>query len=66
MNRKVRALMVEKGIKQIEIAKELGVGAPAISGALNGHWESERVRKAIAARLGMSMKQLDRIWSTAA
>jgi transcriptional regulator with XRE-family HTH domain len=66
MNRKVRALMVEKGIKQKEIADELGVQAPAISGALNGHWESQRVRKAIATRLGITMKQLDRIWSTAA
>jgi transcriptional regulator with XRE-family HTH domain len=36
MNRKVRALMVEKGIKQKEIADELGVQAPAISGVLNG------------------------------
>ena len=66
MNRKVRALMVEKGIKQKEIADELGVRAPAVSGVLNGHWPSQRVREAIARRLGMTMKQLDRIWSTAA
>jgi predicted transcriptional regulator len=66
MNRKVRALMVEKGIKQKEIADELGVYAPAVSGALNGHWKSQPVREAIARRLGLTMKQLDKIWNTAA
>jgi predicted transcriptional regulator len=58
--------MVEKGIKNKDIAEELEIGPPSVSGAINGHWESQRVRKALAGRLGISMKQLNKIWSNIA
>jgi predicted transcriptional regulator len=55
---KIRALLVERGIRQAEIAKELGVTPPAVCAVLNGHWRSPRVEAHIAKRLGIPQEKL--------
>jgi transcriptional regulator with XRE-family HTH domain len=59
MNRKIKALLVSKGIKQKEIAESLGVSHVAVTGVLNGHWKSERVQRHIADMLG---KDYTKLW----
>lgn len=66
MNRKVKALMMEKGVRNKDIAAELGIGAPAVSGAINGHWVSNPVRDTLARKLGITRKRLDKMWDTEA
>lgn len=51
MCRKVKALMILKGISQTDIAKQLGVKRCTVSGAVNGLRKSRRVQRAIAAAL---------------
>lgn len=58
MNRKVKAMLVERGIMQKDIAKELGVLLSTVSGVINGHHASKRIKKYIAKRLGVSFKKL--------
>ena len=62
MNRKVKALLVERGIKQKDIAEELGVLLSTVSGVLNGHHSSARIRAYITKRLG---KSCERLWDKA-
>ncbi|HBG06289.1 MAG: hypothetical protein A2075_12020 [Geobacteraceae bacterium GWC2_58_44] len=64
-HRKVKALLNENGIKLKDVAVVAKVGVPAISGALNGHWESRPVQIALANVLGMNQKKFDRIWKHA-
>lgn len=63
MNRKIKALLIEKGIKQKELAEELSITPGVISGVIGGHFESRRVKIHIAQRLGMSYRAL---WGKAA
>jgi|GEM_PF-3046617 len=55
---KVRALMVEREIKQAEIAAELKVSRSHVSGVLYGRWRSRRVVECIARRLEMPVERL--------
>ena len=63
MNRKVKALLVERGIKQKDLADELGVLIGTVSGVINGHHSSKRIKQYIAKRLGIAY---ERIWGRAA
>lgn len=63
MSRKVKALLVEAGIKQKELAAELSVAEGTISGVINGHHTSRRIKKHIAERLH---KPYDRLWGKTA
>lgn len=54
----IRALLIKNQIKQVDIAKELGIKRPAVSGAISGHWQSRRVCEAIAKRLKMPVGKL--------
>lgn len=60
MNRKVKSLMVLKGIKSIDIARQLGVSRVTVSIVLTGKGKSQRIQKAIADALCM---QYEKLWS---
>lgn len=59
MNRKVKALLISRGIKQKDIAEALGVTHVAVTGVLNGHWSSERIQRYIADLL---KKDYTKLW----
>lgn len=63
MNRKVKSLLIRQGIKQAEIAKELGLKRCTVSGVINGHTDSKRIKEYIAKRLKMDFEKL---WGKAA
>lgn len=63
MNRKIKALLIEKGIKQKEIAAELGVTPGLVSGVINGHSESRPLKTHIAKMLG---RKYESLWGKAA
>lgn len=63
MNRKIKALLVEKGIKQKEIAEELAVTPGLVSGVIGGHFNSRRIKQAIADKLKMPYCK---VWGKAA
>ena len=63
MNRKIKALLVERGIKQKDLAEELGVLLATVSGVINGHHSSARIKQHIAKRLD---KPYARLWGKAA
>lgn len=58
---KIKAMLVERGITQAEIAKELGIAPSSVNGALTGYRQhrSRRVHEAIAQRVG---KSIDKLW----
>lgn len=58
MNNKVRALLVEKGIKQKDIAEALDVSPGVVCGVIGGYFSSRRVRKAIADALQMPYEKV--------
>lgn len=60
--RKIFALLAAKGIKLIDVAAIADVSVAAVSGPLNGHWESRPVQIACAKALGMDQVQFDKIW----
>lgn len=61
--RKIRSLLVEKGITLSEIAKEQEVSVAAVSLTASGKNKSARLREAIAAKLGTTS---DKLWRRAA
>lgn len=50
--------MMERGIRQVDIARRLRVTRGMVSAVLNGHSMSARVRRAIARALGMRVADL--------
>ena len=62
MNRKIKARLVVLGIKQKDIAEELGVLLSTVSGVIGGHHSSARIRDYITKRLG---KGSHRLWDKA-
>lgn len=63
MNRKVKALLIKKGIKQKQIADALGITPGTVSGAIGGHYESRPVKEKVAQLLQMDYEKL---WGKAA
>ncbi len=66
MNRKLKALLVEKGIKQTDIAKALGISVSAVCMALGGRCESRPVKLKTAELLQIDIQKLERFWRRAA
>lgn len=54
----ILSLMLEKGIRQNDLAKQIGVSNTAICLELNGHHASERVRIKIADALGVDVGKI--------
>ena len=63
MNRKLKARLVELDIKQKDLAEELGVRLGTVSGVINGHHTSSRIKTHIAKRVG---KPYEWCWGKAA
>lgn len=58
MNRHIKAMLVEKGITQAQIANKLKLKRSTISVVLGGHGKSKRVQRAIARALGKRVVDL--------
>jgi predicted transcriptional regulator len=56
--RKIKALLIERGIKQVTIAKDLGVSTSTVSKVVAGDARSRRVEEAVAALIGHSREAL--------
>lgn len=66
MNRKIKSMMVEKGVKQVDIARALGITRGTVSGAISGYHRSDPVMNKLAELLKTDIDKLDRLWSKAA
>ena len=49
----IKYRLARKGIKQMDIAKNIGVSRATISYVVNGHSPSARIREAVAEALGL-------------
>lgn len=58
MNRKLKALMVLKGLRNIDVAEKTKVTPTWVSLVVCGHKKSARIQKAIASSLGMRVEEL--------
>ena len=56
--RRRRALMIQAGVTQAEIARRLMVTPAAVSRVVNGHAKSARIQTYIARRLGLPVDEL--------
>jgi len=56
--RKIKALMILKGITGVQLAKDLGVSRTWLSLVINGHHRTRRTREAIAKALGKKVTDL--------
>ena len=52
--------MLQKGIRQVDIANKLGVSRAAVCNVIKGYGASRRIKKAIADALGLTIEEL---WS---
>jgi len=53
---KIKAMLVERGIKQVDIANDLGLTRSAVNKVLNGHAKSHRIKLHIIELLGDDCK----------
>jgi len=60
---KIKSMLVASDIKQTDIAEHLGLTLAAVSGAINGHHNSRRVRQYVAELLQVKYEKL---WGKAA
>lgn len=60
---KIRAILVEKEVKQADIARDLAVTRGAVSRVISGHFPSRRIREALAEKAGVPF---DKMWGRAA
>ena len=58
MNREIKALLILKGIKQVDIANRLGVSRAAVSVVVSGKGSSRRIKETIAKILNREMSSL--------
>ena len=58
MYRKVKSLMALKGIKGVDIARQLGVSRVTVSIVITGKGKSMRIQRAIAAALNKKYEEL--------
>lgn len=58
MNRKIKALLVLNGIKQVTISRKLKVTPTVVSFVISGKRKSARISKAIAQELNMKVEEL--------
>ncbi len=59
----IKSHMILKGIKQSDIAAQLGIRRSSVSGAVNGQRPSRRIQKAIAKALN---EDYDKVWGKSA
>jgi len=57
----IKILLLEKGIRQSDLARALHVTPCMISGLIARRWKSKRLQEAIAHRLGV---KADALWKT--
>jgi transcriptional regulator with XRE-family HTH domain len=50
--------LMRLNITQAALAREIGVSQPAVARVIKGHSASERIRKAIAHRIGMDVEAI--------
>jgi transcriptional regulator with XRE-family HTH domain len=62
MNRKIKAMMIDKGVKQVDIAKQLDITKGTVSGAIGGFHKSEAVMLRLAELLGVSYQKLESMY----
>ncbi|MDD2367636.1 MAG: helix-turn-helix transcriptional regulator [Desulfuromonadaceae bacterium] len=62
MNRKLKSLLIENGVKQADIARKIGVNRSTVSSVLGGHQNSQHVKSATAELLGLRIEQLEKLW----
>jgi predicted transcriptional regulator len=55
--KEIKIALIQRGISQIEIARELGVSHAVVCAEINGKRKSARVREYILARLGLARKK---------
>lgn len=58
MIRNIKALLIEAGIKQVDLARQLGVDPSAVSAIVSGRKRSRRIRLAIARVLQCRVQDL--------
>lgn len=63
MNRKIKALLIKNGIKQVDIANELGIKRCTVSAVIGGHGQSRPVKRKVAELLKVDYEKL---WGKAA
>jgi transcriptional regulator with XRE-family HTH domain len=56
--KKIRRLMITKGVSGAEIARQIGVTRNLINGVILGYWESPRAKQAVADALGVPYEKL--------
>ena len=56
---RIKIMMLEKGITQADLARQMSVSRSAVNHVINGRVESVKIKKGIAKGLGMSYK---RVW----
>ena len=54
----IKALLVARGIKISDIARELNVSVPTVSLVISGRDNSRRIKAAVAEKLGFSPEEL--------
>ena len=59
MHKIIKILLIQKDIKQVDIAKKLGVSNVAVCNVIKGACESRRIKMAIAKELG---KRVEELW----
>lgn len=60
---KIRSLLIEHKIKQVDIAKELNVSHGCIGRVIDRHYKSRRVQEAIARKVHVTFEKM---WGKAA
>jgi len=60
---KIRALLIENKVKQVDIAKDLGISTGCPGRVIDRHYKSRRVQEAIAQRVKIPFEKM---WGKAA
>jgi len=58
INKVIKILLIQKEIKQVDIARKLGVSNVAVCNVIKGACESKRIKWAIARELGVKVEEL--------
>ncbi len=58
MGKHIKILLIQKDIKQVDIARKLGVSNVAVCNVIKGACESRRIKWAIARELGKKVEEL--------
>jgi len=56
--KKIKVLLILKGLKVTELAREIGVHQTAISHTIHGRLKSRRIQEFLAQKLGVPYREL--------